>query len=125
MDRCTAHASSYNAYTAYNAYSAYNPYNVPTMTIMLCRQGRSVRHAQRIAQLDIRRAVRARGGAAALWRQRRGACFRTAYADYPYPYSPDYPDPLCACVFACLCVCVFAGNAFPPLCRRVCVCVTV
>ena len=81
---------------------------MPIMPIMLCRQGRSVRHAQRIAQLEIRRAVRARGGAAALRRHRRGACFRSGYARLSVPLFSGLSGP-----FVCVRVCVSV---------RVCVC---
>ncbi len=92
MGRCTAHACRARPSHGRRAPAPPMMPTMPIMPIMRCRQGRSVRHAQRTAQLEIRRAVRARGGAAALRRQRRGAfLFAPLMPDYPYPYSPDYP----------------------------------
>jgi hypothetical protein len=95
MDRCTAHASRARPSGGRLALATlimpimptmFIMPIMPTMTIMPIMQGRSMRHTQRTAQLEIRRAVRARGGAAALRRQRRlGACFRSGYARLSVP----------------------------------------
>ncbi len=108
---CAAVGRQVGACTAFNAYNAHN---VPIMPIMLCRPGRSMRHAQRIAQLEIRRAVRARGGAAALWRQGRGA----------FLFVPLFPIIRTLCVRACLrvCACVCLQVMHSLLCVGACAC---